>query len=232
MFECFREHNLKLKPTKCEFFKNEINYLAHHISKEGVEPSKKNLKAVARLAPSQIYTKIWAFMSLVGHYQWFIKGFTSIVQPLHEYLSGKGASKKNECIMLMEEVLGAFKTLKKACHETPMLAFTNIDKPFLRETDESKLGMGAVLSQKQTDGQYHQSAYASHSLTVHECNYHSAKQEFLALKWTITEQFQEYLLWKLFIVKTDNNPFTYIMTTPNLDAMRQHWVELLTRFTF
>ena len=38
VFECFREHNLRLKPTKCKFFKKEINYLAHHISKEGVWP--------------------------------------------------------------------------------------------------------------------------------------------------------------------------------------------------
>ena len=58
------------------------------------------------------------------------------------------------------------------------------------------------------------------------------KQEFLALKWVIAEQFQEYLLWKPFIVRTDNNPLTYIMTTPNLDATWQWWVELLARFTF
>ena len=48
MFEHFREHNLKLKPTNCEIFKNEINYLVHHISKEGVWSRKENLKAVAR----------------------------------------------------------------------------------------------------------------------------------------------------------------------------------------
>ena len=36
VFEHFREHNLKLKPTKCEFFRTEINYLAHHFSKEGI----------------------------------------------------------------------------------------------------------------------------------------------------------------------------------------------------
>ena len=47
VFECFWEHNLKLKPSKCEFFHNEINYLAHHVSKEGVHASKENLKAVA-----------------------------------------------------------------------------------------------------------------------------------------------------------------------------------------
>ena len=58
------------------------------------------------------------------------------------------------------------------------------------------------------------------------------KQEFLALKWAIAEQFQEYLLWKPFVVRTDNNPLTYMMTTPNLDAT-QHWlVESLAQFTF
>ena len=52
----------------------------------------------------------------------------------------------------------------------------------------------------------------------------------LALKWMIAEQFQEYLLWKLFIVRANNNPLTYIMTTPHLDATQYWWVESLARF--
>ena len=58
------------------------------------------------------------------------------------------------------------------------------------------------------------------------------KQEFLALKWVIAEQIQEYLLWKPFIVRTDNNLLTYIMTTPNLDVTQHWWIESLVRFTF
>ena len=81
VFNHFREHNLKLKLTKCEFFQNEINYLAHHISKEGVQPSKMNLKTVAELAPPQTYTEIQAFLGLVGHYWRFFKGFACIAQP-------------------------------------------------------------------------------------------------------------------------------------------------------
>ena len=46
------------------------------------------------------------------------------------------------------------------------------------------------------------------------------------------EQFQEYLLWKPFVVQTDNNLLTYIMTTTHLDAAQHHWVESLVRFTF
>ena len=89
-----------------------------------------------------------------------------------------------------------------------------------------------MLSQKQSDGWYHPAAYVSQSLTTHEHNYHSIKQEFLVLKWVIGEQFQEYLHWKLFAGKTDRNPLTYIVTTPNLNATQHHWVESLAGFTF
>ena len=95
VFECFREHNLKLKPTKCQFFKNEINYLAHCISRQGICSSKENLKALADFAPPQIYNKIWAFVGLLGHYWQFIKGFACITPPLQKHLSVEGASKKS-----------------------------------------------------------------------------------------------------------------------------------------
>ena len=59
----------------CEFFCIEINYLAHNVSKEGIQPSKENLKAVAEFTPPQTYTEIQAFLGLVCHYWQFIKGF-------------------------------------------------------------------------------------------------------------------------------------------------------------
>ena len=181
VFNHFWEYNLRQKPTKCKFVWDEINYLAYHVSKEGVQPSKENLNIVAEFVPPQTYMEIQAFLGLVGHYRKFIKGFACIAQPLYEHLSGEGAHKKSEQGTLMAEAKDAFETLKKACLKAPVLAFVHFNKPFLLETYTSKLGL-AVLSQKQTNGQYHLVAYTSPSLTIHECNYHSMKQEFLALK--------------------------------------------------
>ena len=144
-----------------------------------------------------------------------------MVQPLHEQLSGKGTG-KNEQVTLISNAQVAFEMLKKTCLEAPVLAFANFNKPFLLETDTSKLGLGAVLLQKLPGKQYHPVAYASQSLTIYEYNYHSTKWEFLALKWAIAEQFEEYLCWKMFVVKTDNNPHCYILTIPNLDATQHH----------
>ena len=56
----------------------------------------------------------------------------------------------------------------------------------------------------------------------HEKSYHSTKLEILVLTWVVTEHFKEYLLYQPFLVKTYNNPLTYIMMTPNLDAIG-HW---------
>ena len=87
-----------------------------------------------------------------------------------------------------------------------------------------------MLSQKQDDDKYHPVAYASWELKGGEKKYHSSKLEFLALKWAVTDQFKEYLWYKPFTVCTNNNPLTYVMTTPNLDAIGHQWVAALTRF--
>ena len=133
---------------------------------------------------------------------------------------------------LSKEALEAFEALKQAYMNSPVLAFANFTKDFLLETDASKEGLGAVLSQKQEDGWFHPVAYGSRALTAHEKDYHSTKLEFLALKWAIMEHFKEYLLYQPFLVKTDNNPLTYIMTTPNLHAIGHHWLSALAKYDF
>ena len=74
-------------------------------------------------------------------------------------------------------------------------------------------------------------------MTETEQKYHSNKQEFLALKWAVTEQFHEYLSLygknrKEFVVRTDNNPLTYIFSLANLDAAGQRWVAQLASYNF
>ena len=97
--------------------------------------------------------------------------------------------------------------------------FPDFDKPFLLETATSKEGLSTVPSQKQDNRHYHPVTFGSHSLIPSKKNYHSSKLEFLTLKWSATEHFKEYLAYMPFVVRTDNNPLTYVLTTPNLDAM-------------
>ena len=220
VFDHLHEHGLKLKPSKCEVFKSEINYLAHHVSQKGVLPSKKNLESIAQCPPPDMYTKVMSFVGLVGHYRHFIKGF-AITRTRSQSMSTCPPK-------LMKPV---------SCLQASILAFPDFNKPFLLETDASRRGLGAVLSHKQADGRYHPIAYASRVMNETEQRYHSNKQEFLALKWAVTEQFHEYLSpyrknRNEFVVRTDNNPLTYIFSSANLDAAGQRWVVRLTSYNF
>ena len=178
-----------------------------------------------------------SFVGLIGHYRCFIKGFAKIAVPLYDLTSGENKDKKSQHINLSPEAWEAFECFKANCLQAPILAFPDFSKPFLLETDTSGQGLRAVLSQKQADGQYHPIAYASCVMNETEQRYHANKQEFLALKWAITEQFDEYLSpsgknRNEFIVRTDNNPLTYIFTSTNLDAAGQQWVAQLASYNF
>ena len=155
------EHGLKLKPTKCDLFRMELIYLAHHVSKDGIKPSKKNVASIIACSPPKTYTDIRSFTGIVGHYRCFIKGFAHIVAPLYDLISGDNKDKKSEPMKLSPKALEAFNILKEKFVNAPVLSFPDFKKPFLLETDASGKGLEAVLSQKQDDGRYHPVAYAS-----------------------------------------------------------------------
>ena len=75
-----------------------------------------------------------------------------------------------ERVSLSEGALKAFEVLKRACMNSPVLAFANYTKEFLLKTDTLKEGLGADLSQKQEDRWFHPVAYGSQVLTMHEKN--------------------------------------------------------------
>ena len=211
--------------------------MAHHVSQKGVLPSKKNLESIAQCPPPDTYTKVKSFVGLVGHYRYFIKGFAKIAAPLYDLTNSNNKDKKSEHVDLSPEALEAFDHLKAACLQAPILAFLDFDKPFLLEMDASGKGLGAVLSQKQVDGRYHPITYASCVMNKTEQRYHSNKQEFLTLKWAVTEQFNEYLSpygknRNEFVACTDNNPLTYIFSSANLDTAGQRWVAHLASYNF
>ena len=167
---------------------------------------------------------------MTGFYRRFIKGYARIAKPLNDILEGEASKLKSESVTLPPDALEAFEQLKMCCMTAPVLAFADFTKPFRLETDASTDGLGAMLSQKADDEKWHPVAFGSRELKGGEAKYHSSKLEFLALKWAVTEQFREYLQYGPFKVCTDNNPLTYILKTPNLDALGHCWVAALAGY--
>ena len=161
VLEQFHLNGLELKPSKCSFFQQEIEYLGHHVSAQEIWPSHDNLRAIAEYPEPTTYKLIHGFIGVVRHYQQFIKDFAKIAEPLHNYMRGDLHKKKKESLTLNKEAKEAFNVLKKAVMTAPVLAYPDPNKEYLLETDASKLGPGAVLLQKQSHGRYHPVAFGS-----------------------------------------------------------------------
>ena len=89
VFEHFREHGLKLKPSKSHFLWKEITFLGHKVSEEGMKPREEGLRSIAEMAPPRNYTEIWRFLGATGFFQRFIKNYACIVRPLNDLLEGE-----------------------------------------------------------------------------------------------------------------------------------------------
>ena len=160
VLEHFRLQGLSSSPQSVCFFKENIEYLGHSVSLRGVWPSRDNLKAIAKYPEPKMYTTIRVLSDSWGTID-FTKDFTKITDPLHEYARDDTAKKKKERVVLNEAARDAFHKLKKAVMSTPVLAYPDPNKEYLLKNDVSKLGLGAVLSQKQADGRYHSVAFSS-----------------------------------------------------------------------
>ena len=232
VFEHLAKAGLKLKPSKCEFFRSSLKYLGHIVSKNGIATDPRKVKAILEWPKPKTVTEVRSFTGFTNYYRRFIKGYAKVASPLHELTSGENGKKKHSKVQWTERCQESFDSLKKICSESPVLAYADYAKPFVLHTDASTTGLGAVLYQKQEDGKERVIAYASRTLNRAERNYDAHKLEFLALKWAVTDRFHEYLYGATFEVFTDNNPLTYILSTAKLDAMGHRWVASLGPYNF
>ena len=112
-----------------------------------------------------------------------------------------------------------------------MLGYANCQLPFEVHIDPSQNGLGAILYQNQ-GGIQRVISYASRGLKRSEKKYPASKLEFLALKWTVTDKFSDYLYGTKFIVITDNNPLTYALSKAELNAAGHRWLSALANYDF
>ena len=174
-----------------------------------------------------------------------LRGSLKLQHLLHSLLTKQNRNKKGRKpipVSVLDKEFGqrwtaectqSFQKLKACLQAPPVLGYPDFRKPFILETDASFSGLGAVLSQDQSQGRV-VIAYASRSLRPTERNmqnYSSMKLELLALKWAVTEKFRDYLIGGTFVVYTDNNPLSYIQTA-KLGATEMRWVAQLAQFNF
>lgn len=242
-----KEFGLKLSPEKCKFFQSSVRYLGHVVSEKGVETDPEKISALKSWPVPRNLKELRSFLGFAGYYRRFIKDYATIVKPLNALTRGYASIRqsikdKSSAGKFLDpkqsfgerwtsDCQVAFDTVISKLTSAPVLGFANPKLPYILHTDASIIGLGAVLYQEQDD-QLRVIAYASRGLSQSESRYPAHKLEFLALKWSVTEKFHDYLYGANFTVITDNNPLTYVLTSAKLDATGHRWLAALSTYSF
>lgn len=208
---------------KCRFLKPSVKYLGHVVSENGIGTDEDKIKCIVNWKISENVKEVKSFLGFAGYYRRFIRHFSLIAEPLLE-IAKKNAKHPKTAFgaKWTSECQDSFQKLKSLLSSAPLLGYADFTSPFILETDASSQGLGAVLSQVQ-NGRTVVIAYASRSLRPNEKSsktMSSLKLELLALKWSVTEKFRDFLLENKFVVFTDNNPLKYL-SSAKLGAYEQ-----------
>lgn len=140
VFEMLAKHQLYAKQSKCMFATNEVEYLGHLISSEGVRTDPKRIVAMQQWPVPKDVKDLRGFLRLIGYYRKFVKGYGQIAAPLTALL-------KKDSFVWTSEADNAFQRLKATVSCPPVLALPDFTKSFTVECDTSSLGLGVVLMQ-------------------------------------------------------------------------------------
>lgn len=214
VFSKLRESKLKIQLDKSEFLKQNVEFLGHVITPQGIKPNPNKIRAIKNFPIPKTAREIKSFLGLLGFYRKFIKDFAKITKPFTKCL------KKGEKVIHSPEFLSAFETCKNILTNEPLLQFPDFTKPFILTTDASKYAIGAVLSQGAI-GSDKPIAYASRTLNAAEINYSTIEKELLAIV-NFTKFFRAILFGHKFTIVTDHKPLQWVnnLKEPNSRLMR------------
>ena len=145
VFDRLKAAQLKLKKSKCSFFKKELYYLGHLLTTDGVKPQIEKVKAIHEMKPSTNAKSVREILGLVGYYRKFINRFADAARPLTKL------TRKNSKFIWTEECQTSFEYLRTCLTESPILKYPDPQKRYIVFTDASDQAAATVLTQEYTD---------------------------------------------------------------------------------
>ena len=197
---------LKMKRSKCDFFKSEIHYLGHLISPEGISPLPNKLDSIKHMPVPNSTKEIKQFLGLTGYYRKFVPRFADISRPLTTL------TKKDTKFEWTPACQKSFELLKETLCGKPVLKYADTSKPYTLYTDASKFSWAGVLTQPHTtviDGKStttdHPVAFVSGLFRGSKLNWAALTKEAFAIYMSV-KKLLFYLTGAQILLRSDHKP--------------------------
>ncbi|GJP80063.1 hypothetical protein CLOP_g10298 [Closterium sp. NIES-67] len=217
VFQRLQQHRLITKGSKCEFLKQELEFLGHVISTEGIRIDPKKLWAIQEWKPPTNLQQLQSFLGFVNYVRRFIPNMAGLTGPLTDLLQ------KGNFYEWGEKQQAAFEALKNLLMSPPVLRIADPERPFEVITDASDIAIGAVLMQDFGNG-LQPIAYESRKMQSAERNYPVHDKEMLAIV-------HAFKIWRCYLtgadvtVRTDHKSLQYLRAQPNLNPRQIRWLD-------
>ena len=223
VFQRLREADLKLKASKCNFFKKHIQYLGHLVSGEGIEPLPEKLEAVRKMPPPTTPKEVRQFLGLVGYYRKFVPKFADIARPL------TNLTKLDIPYEWTNRCQEAFEFLKEMLLKEPVLKYPDPSKPYTLFTDASKFAWACVLTQEyehEFDGKkrkiLHPITYMSGLFKGSQVNWATLTKEAYAI-YVSVKKLDHYLQDAEVTLRSDHLPLKSFLQKNTLNTKVNNW---------
>ena len=223
VFQRLREADLKLKASKCNFFKKHIQYLGHLVSGEGIEPLPEKLEAVRKMPPPTTPKEVRQFLGLVGYYRKFVPKFADIARPL------TNLTKLDVPYEWTNRCQEAFEFLKQMLLKEPILKYPDPSKPYTLFTDASKFAWACVLTQEyehEFDGKkrkiLHPITYMSGLFKGSQINWATLTKEAYAI-YVSVKKLDHYIQDAEVTLRSDHLPLKSFLQKNTMNTKVNNW---------
>ena len=222
-FKKLKKVDLKLKESKCDFFKKEIHYLGHLISVNGIQPLPEKLEGIHSMPKPRSPKEIKQFLGLTGYYRKFVPRFSDMARPLTKLLAHDCEFKwTNQCD-------NSFQMLKDTLCSAPILKYPDTSKPYTLYTDVSKYRWAGVLTQSHTsivDGKSitmdHPVLYVSRLFRGSQLNWAALTKEAYTIYMSVKKS-TFYLTGHEITLRSDHLPLKKFLRKMMLNNTVNNW---------
>ena len=222
-FQRLREADLKLKNSKCNYFKTHVQYLGHLVSGKGIRPLPEKLDSIKRMPAPTTPKEIKQFLGLVGYYRKFIPRFADIARPM------TNLTKQDIPFEWTIQCQAAFELLKEAILTSPILKYPDPNKGYTLFTDASKYAWVCVLTQEyqyeKGGKEYkinHPITFASGLLKGSQMNWAALTKEAFAIYSSI-KKLSYYLEDADIVLRSDHLPLKKFLQKNTLNSKVNNW---------
>ena len=206
-----KEHKLFAKIKKCEFWLDQIYFLGHVVSKDGILVDPSKVEAVLSWKRPTTMFEVRSFLGMAGYYRRFIDGFSKISLPITR------STQKNAKFVWNKECQSSFEELKKLISALVLTIPSSLGR-FVVYNDASRQGLGGILMQH--------GKVVAHALKPYEQNYPTHDLELAAMVFAL-KIWRHYLYDETCEIYTDHKSLKYLFSQEELNMRQRKWIELL-----